>query len=110
MIIVKNMANRVATVTAIGTLIGMVFYASTFAWGVTHAQYAKADAVDYLFQKHVELDIWRYEDEIEKLQGIKDQLKKHEPEGAAVKRATRRIAKLQKRLDRLDIKLEGFEQ
>ena len=104
------MKNRIATVTAMGTLLGMIFYASTFAWGASHAQYAKADAVDYLFQKHVVLDIWRYEDEIEKLQSVKDQLERHDPKGDGVKRAARRIAKLQKRLDNLDVKLEEFGQ
>ncbi len=104
-----TMAHKVATTTAICTLFGTLFYASTFAWAATHAQYAKADAVDYLYRKQVEVDIWRYEEEIAKLNDVKTQLEKVDaPQASVVDRVRIRIARLKKRLDRLDAKLEGF--
>ena len=103
------MKGRITTATAIGTLIGMLLYSFTFMWTASHAQYARADDVDYLLEKAIAVDIWRYEDEIEKMVDISLELQETELGSRALVRVNTRIIKLRKRLLRLESKLDSIE-
>jgi hypothetical protein len=104
-----TMAKKATALTAIGSLIGMTFYASTVMWTAAHSYYAQAADVDYLYQKQIEGDIWRYEDELEELEEHEKVLIENDPDSSAVVKIHRRIEKLVNRIERLNIKLEGGE-
>ncbi len=65
-----TLAQQATAITAIITLVTSIGYGSVVLWGVAHAQYASASAVEYLYRKQIELDIWRYHDEQAELEDI----------------------------------------
>lgn len=102
-----NTIGRKATAaTAILTLLGSVVYTSSIIWSLAHAQYAQASAVEYLFQKQIEVDIWRYEDELDTLNDIAAVLEDEDPNSSKLAKVKRRIDRLENRLDRLVRELE----
>ncbi len=103
-----TMAKKATAITAVITLAGSIIYASSFLWVISHAQYASADAVDYLLEKQIEVDIWRYEDEIANIQRKIDRYGDNIDDDDLLE-AERRIEKLQRRLRRLENKLESLE-
>ncbi len=102
-----TLAKQATAITAIITLVTSIGYGSVVLWGVAHAQYASASAVEYLYRKQIELDIWRYHDEQAELEDI---LATEELSPRAEAKARARLKKVQKRIDRLEDKLEQLEE
>lgn len=102
----NTLSRKATAATAILTLLGSLVYTSSIIWTVAHAQYAQASAVDYLYRKQIEVDIWRYEDELDDLNEAAERLEAEDPNSRILAKVKRRIEKLESRLERLEIELE----
>ncbi len=102
-----TLAKQATAITAVLTLITSISYGTILGWGILHADYASADAVSYLYRKQIELDLWRYEDEQAELEDI---LASEELTPRVESKAKTRLKKVQKRINRLENKLEDLEE